>query len=106
MTQVHTPVYPIRIGQYEFDPARKVLRLEGAAKRLTPMETKVLLVRSSKINKVLPREEIVTIGWGSYDYYKGRSMDVYISRLRKYLAEDPMLSIITIHSIGFSLISK
>ncbi|MBS1623412.1 MAG: winged helix-turn-helix domain-containing protein [Bacteroidetes bacterium] len=78
-----------------------MLRLEGVAKRLTPLETKVLLVLSSKINKVLAREEIATIGWGSCDYYKDRSMDVYIYRLRKYLAADPMLSI-----MGFSLVAK
>lgn len=100
------PSYPLRVSKFDFDPARRMLTKDGVTITLTPTETKVLLVLSSKINKVSSREEIVTTGWGSYDYYKGRSMDVYISRIRKYLASDPALSIITIHSIGFSLIQN
>jgi DNA-binding response OmpR family regulator len=55
---------------------------------------------------VLKREEILTNVWGDDDYFMGRSMDVFISKLRKYLKEDPAVQIVNYHGVGFKLEQK
>jgi two-component system OmpR family response regulator len=55
------------------------------------------------INNVVKREKVLTDVWGENDYFMGRSMDVYIARLRKKLAEDKNVSIVNVHRMGFKL---
>jgi DNA-binding response OmpR family regulator len=57
-------------------------------------------------NQVIKREEILEKIWGQNDYFLGRSMDVFISRLRKYLKDDPYLSIDNVHGVGFRFMVK
>ena len=54
-------------------------------------------------DRVLKREEILTKVWGDDDYFMGRSMDVFISKLRKYLKDDPAIEIVNYHGVGFKL---
>ena len=68
------------------------------------MEADLLKMLLSKKNKLVRREDILVAIWGENDYFKGRSLDVFISRLRKYLKDDPSLELRNHHGVGFSLI--
>ena len=70
---------------------------------LTKKEAEVLRMLATNINNVVKREKVLTDVWGENDYFMGRSMDVYIARLRKKLAEDKNVSIVNVHRMGFKL---
>lgn len=94
----------IGLGRYRFDPGQ--LRLEspqGTHTDLTPREAALLTLLHRHANEVVPRERILRDIWGKDDYFLGRSLDVFISRLRKYLHDDPALRIVNVHGVGFRL---
>lgn len=91
------------LGRYEFDFSNLTLNSEGAEKTLTQKEAEVLKLLYQNRERVLKREEILKHVWGDDDYFMGRSMDVFISKLRKYLKEDPTVRIVNYHGIGFKL---
>ena len=93
----------IRIGKFEFDGQNQLLILDSNARRLTLKETKILRLLSSSINNLVKREEIMIGTWGESDYYTGRSLDVFISKIRSYLKSDPDVSITTIPTVGYIL---
>lgn len=93
----------IQIGSYTFDTDNYTLKHELFEKTLTKKEAMVLKTLSKSINSVVPRENILTAVWGQDDYFAGRSMDVFITKLRKYFSEDSRISIQNIHGIGFKL---
>lgn len=93
----------IQIGSYSFDTENYTLKHESFEKTLTKKEAMVLKTLSKSINTVVPRENILTAVWGQDDYFAGRSMDVFITKLRKYFSEDTRISIQNIHGIGFKL---
>lgn len=93
----------IQLGNYVFDTENFVLKHPDFTKTLTRKEAMVLKMLSKFINQVVPRETILTAVWGQDDYFAGRSMDVFITKLRKYLIHDPQISIANIHGIGFKL---
>jgi DNA-binding response OmpR family regulator len=68
---------------------------------LTRKEADLLLFFSEHRNELLPRETILNAVWGNDDYFIGRSMDVFITKLRKYLRDDKSISINNVHGIGF-----
>lgn len=88
-----------QIGTYHFDYAD----LKLGDQRLTQREADVLRLLALHSNEILKREIILKEIWGEDDYFHGRSLDVFISRLRKYLSDDPNVSIENIHSVGFKL---
>lgn len=92
-----------RVGAYEFNPVTLTLRYGTQERTLTQKEAEVLKVLYRNRDRVLKREEILTQVWGNDDYFMGRSMDVFISKLRKYLKEDPTLQIVNYHGVGFRL---
>ena len=73
---------------------------------LTEMEAKLLEMLIERQNELVRREDILERIWGENDYFKGRSLDVFITRLRKYLKEDQSLEIKNHHGVGFSLLVK
>jgi DNA-binding response OmpR family regulator len=91
------------IGSYHFDPSNYLLSLNGEGKKLTPKEAKLLHYLFVNKNQVLKREEILRKIWGDDDYFLGRSLDVFISRLRSYLSEDKSINIENIHGVGFRM---
>jgi DNA-binding response OmpR family regulator len=93
----------IRLGEYQFDPKNLTLRHAKGEKVLTQKESDVLSLLSRHRDRVLKREEILKGVWGSDDYFLGRSLDVFISKLRKYLKDDPALEIVNYHGVGFKL---
>lgn len=92
-----------RIGSYRFDYPNLELEGPGELKRLTQREADVLRMLCLEQGKVLKREEILKKIWGSDDYFAGRSMDVFISKLRKYLGDDERVEIMNYHGVGFKL---
>jgi len=90
-----------RVGRYEFDVRNHTLSCEGERLSLTQREADLLRLFLDNKNKVLKREEILTMLWGSDDYFMGRSLDVFISRLRKVLADEKSVRIQNLHGVGF-----
>lgn len=91
------------LGTYTFDCRNYTLYHSAGEKSLTQKEAEVLKLLCENRNLVLKREEILKKVWGSDDYFMGRSMDVFISKLRKYLKDDPSIQIINYHGVGFKL---
>ena len=91
------------IGSYTFDYNNHLLSSGKAQVRLTRKEAEVLRLLSINMNKLVRREIVLKNIWGEDDYFMGRSMDVYITKLRKFLKDDPNVSIVNIPRTGFKL---
>jgi DNA-binding response OmpR family regulator len=100
------PAGPIRIGRFLFLPEELSLSVDSHVRKLTIKETELIRYFSENANKVLNRNDILDRVWGSNDYFLGRSLDVFISRLRKYFKADPNIKIVNLHGIGFRFIIK
>ena len=94
----------IQVGIYVYMPLEYQLVLNTEARILTQRESELLSFLLKNKNKVIKRSVILETLWGEDDYFMGRSLDVFISRLRKYLSEDPQIKIDNIHGIGFKFI--
>jgi DNA-binding response OmpR family regulator len=91
------------IGEYTFDfKLRKVMKGEEV-KALTPKEADLLRLLCLHRNDLLPRSKALKLIWGDDNYFNGRSMDVFITRLRKYLKDDPRIEIVALHGKGVRL---
>lgn len=93
----------IKFGEFTFDYPNRVLCTPTEQINLTKKEAEVLRMLASNVNNVVKRERVLTDVWGENDYFMGRSMDVYIARLRKKLQEDKNVSIVNVHRMGFKL---
>lgn len=96
----------VSIGKYEFDYNNLTLTLNGNSETLTQKEADLLKMLAENKNQVIKRESILERIWGQNDYFLGRSMDVFISRLRKYLKADENIQIENVHGVGFRFIVK
>jgi DNA-binding response OmpR family regulator len=92
------------LGKYHFNPRLRELTVDGKTQTLSPKENELLKMLADYKNDLLPREAALKKIWGSDTYFNGRSMDVYIAKLRKYLKEDEKLEIVNIHGNGFRLV--
>ena len=93
----------LKFGMYTFDYPNRMLCSDKEQVNLTKKEADVLRMLAANVNNVVKREKVLTDVWGENDYFMGRSMDVYIARLRKKLADDQNVSIINVHRMGFKL---
>lgn len=91
------------IGEFLFDARNFKLSHSSGEKTLTQKEAEVMKLLCGTKDRVLKREEILKSVWGDDDYFMGRSLDVFISKLRKYLKEDPSVEIVNYHGVGFKL---
>jgi DNA-binding response OmpR family regulator len=91
----------ISIGNYLFDFNNQSLTIAGKTKRITEKESEILNYLSENRNNVIKRDELLKDLWGENDYFFGRSLDVFITKIRKYLKEDPNLSIENVFGVGF-----
>lgn len=92
------------IGKYHLDVKEQLLSIDKESRKLTLKETKLLALLIQKANLVTKRETILVNLWGKNDYFLGRSLDVFISRLRKYLKQDENIFIENIRGVGFKLV--
>jgi DNA-binding response OmpR family regulator len=97
---------PVKLGQYEFDRTNQTLKFKNKCQRLTLKESNILGLLFNSINNLVKREEIMINVWGESDYYIGRSLDVFISKLRSYLKDDTSIRITTIPTVGYILEMK
>lgn len=93
----------VQIGRYYYEYRNQSIDLEGVRRRLTKRENDVFFLLIQNIGQIVKREVILTSIWGNNDYFSGRSLDVYISKLRKYLQDDPSICIENISKVGFML---
>jgi two-component system, OmpR family, response regulator VicR len=91
------------IGHHTFDYTSHLLISGENERRLTKREAELLHLLCLNMNKILRRDIALKTIWGENDYFMGRSMDVYITKLRKMLGTDPDVSIVNIHNTGFKL---
>lgn len=94
-----------QIGNFTFDPNSQVLVHDKENIRLTSKESQLLKVLCQNRNQTLQRDAALKLIWGDDTYFNARSMDVYISKLRKHFKSDPGVEIVNIHGKGFKLIS-
>ena len=102
VTAPKNEVFPI--GTYNFDYRNLVLSFGKDDRTLTQKEADLLKMLYEHKNNVIKRSVILEKLWGEDDYFMGRSMDVFISRLRKYLSSDPHIKLDNIHGVGFKLV--
>ncbi|WP_341841643.1 response regulator transcription factor [Chitinophaga caseinilytica] len=98
--------FEFRIGQYHFNSRLRTLVKGSDSHTLSPKENELLHMLCEHKNDLLPREVALKKIWGSDTYFNGRSMDVYIAKLRKYLKDDSNIEIVNIHGNGFRLVVK
>lgn len=94
------------IGSYTFDVRKQLLRRGEEERKLTTKESELLRLLCLHRNGLLERRQALREIWGDDNYFNGRSMDVYIAKLRKYLAPDPRVEIINVHGKGFRLVTR
>lgn len=94
------------IGDFVFDHNRQVLTIKGEDQKLTSKEAALLRLLCENMNEVLDRSDALKKIWNDDSYFNARSMDVYITKLRKFLKPDPKIELINVHGIGFKLVSS
>ncbi len=94
----------IKIGKYIFNTKIRSLRSGQDERKLSPKEAQLLELLAESPNTLVSRETALKSIWGSDDYFTARSMDVYITKLRKYLSDDSNISIKNIHGAGFQMV--
>ncbi|HSH51121.1 MAG TPA: response regulator transcription factor [Bacteroidales bacterium] len=92
------------IGKYIFDAQKQILQYGDKIQRLTTKESELLKLFCNNMNNVLERNFALKTIWHEDSYFNARSMDVYITKLRKYLKDDPSIQILNIHGKGYKLI--
>lgn len=95
-----------KIGDYIFDEENYLLSHDKITHRITEKEAHLIRFLYTNKNKLVKREDILKEIWGNDDFFSGRSMDVFISRLRKYFNQDPTISIPSVRGLGFQFNSK
>ena len=94
------------IGTIKYEPDIRLLHLKDEVKKLTTKENQLLKLLVKNKNEILDRQATLRAVWGDDNYFNGRSMDVYIAKLRKALKEDESIEIMNVHGKGFKLVIK
>lgn len=94
----------IKIGGFIFNPKKQILSKDDFSVNLTTKESELLTLLFKNKNDILERNHALKAIWGDDNYFNGRSMDVYIAKLRKYLKHDEKIQIINVHGRGFKLL--
>lgn len=96
----------IMVGKIPFEPELRLLHLQDGDKKLTTKENQLLTLLVKNQNEIVDRQATLRAIWGDDNYFNGRSMDVYIAKLRKLLKEDPAIEIMNVHGKGFKFLVK
>lgn len=91
------------LGAYVFNSEEHTLIYNDQARSLTKKENQILKIMCKHANSVVPREIVLNAVWGQDDYFVGRSLDVFMTKIRKYLKDDEAVQINNIHGVGFKL---
>lgn len=93
-----------QIGEYTFNSKKRLLFFKGEMKKLTGRETELLKLFCSNENQLLSKKSLLQNLWGDDSFFNSRSLDVFVSRLRKYLKEDPSLAIVNVRGQGYKFL--
>lgn len=93
-----------KVGLYSFDTEQRTLHFNGDDRQLTHKESELLKLLCNSQGMVVRRSDALKKIWGDDNYFNGRSMDVFVTRLRKYLKDDESVEIINVHGMGFKLL--
>jgi len=93
-----------QVGKFSFDVIKQELSLDGEVQKLTTKESDLLKLLCNNMNQILERNFALKAIWIDDNYFNARSMDVYITKLRKYLKKDPAVQIINVHGKGYKLV--
>lgn len=96
----------LKVGKIKYEPEFRLLHLKEEIRKLTTKENQLLQLLVKNQDEILDRHATLRAIWGDDNYFNGRSMDVYIAKLRKVLKEDPSVEIMNIHGKGFKLIVR
>jgi two-component system response regulator VicR len=99
-----SPKENVLLGEYEFVPHRYELRRKGAVKKLSHREAMLLQILAEHQNNNIDRKTMLLRVWGDDSFFNSRNLDVYITKLRDYLREDPAIEIITIKGVGYHFV--
>ncbi|UYQ95438.1 response regulator transcription factor [Chitinophaga horti] len=94
-----------QIGAYRFDAHRQELRFEDQVQRLSEREAHILKILADHLNSVTARKAMLLKVWGDDGFFNARNMDVYITRIRKYLQQDSSVQIVNVRGVGYKLIA-
>lgn len=94
-----------KVGAFTIDVQKRLLTIKGESKKLTNKELHLLVILAANTNVMLERKYLLESIWEENNYFNGRSMDVYLCKLRKLLSDDTMLNIVNIHGKGYKLIA-
>lgn len=104
-TRTETPLEDeVRFGQFTFHGKRQTLSSPEEQRKLSYRESELLRILYENREKIVERSEILTLLWGSDSFFNSRNLDVYITKLRNYLRNDPTIEIITIKGIGYRFV--
>lgn len=95
-----------QLGSYSFNPSRHVLIKGDEMQKLTSKESDLLLMLCENLGNTLERSKALKTIWAEESYLNARSMDVYITKLRKYFKDEPHVEILNVHGVGFKLVVK
>lgn len=98
------PLKTYIFGDFKLHYDRQILESPSGDHKLTSKENELLRLLASELNQTVSRSQALKIIWGDDSYFNARSMDVYLSKIRKLLREDPKMQIITLHGEGFKLV--
>ncbi|MFT3749394.1 MAG: response regulator transcription factor [Agriterribacter sp.] len=101
-----TPKNEINIGSFSFNPHRQTLAESGDERKLSFRESELLRLLYENRERVIDRRDILNVLWGSDSFFNSRTLDVYITKLRGYLKNDPALQIITVKGIGYRFVME
>ena len=96
----------VMVGKIPFEPELRILHLKEGDKKLTTKENQLLTMLVKNQNEILDRQATLRAIWGDDNYFNGRSMDVYIAKLRKLLKQDEAIEIMNVHGKGFKFMVK
>ncbi len=94
------------VGKYVFQTNRQILSINKEEKKLSFRESQLLKMLCENQEKIIDRKDILNLLWGSDSFFNSRNLDVYITKLRSYLKEDPTIEIITIKGIGYRFVTS
>jgi DNA-binding response OmpR family regulator len=105
-TEVQGEQEEVSFGQYTFNIKRQTLTGREEQRKLSYRESELLRLLYENRDKIVERSEILTLLWGSDSFFNSRNLDVYITKLRNYLKNDPSIEIITIKGIGYRFVAE
>lgn len=94
----------VSIGQYTFDSGKQILLLHQEERKLSYRETQLLQFLFTHRNAIVERKDLMNHIWGNDSFFNSRNLDVYITKIRSYLKEDPFVEILTIKGVGYRFI--